>query len=361
VEALLKRIDRHLVQPSMGLLPPLSPMEFSGDIERILVIRPGGLGDALLLLPSLVVLHGAYPHAELVVLAEPRNAQAFSLLPFSCRVVNYTRMDRLLALFMEPPFDVVIDTEQWYGLSALVARFMKGTFKVGFDTSERKCCFHRNIDYSHHEYEVEAFFRLFQPVGVKAPEWWPFVPFQGNVPFYLQPSPVRDGKGRPAIFTGASHLSRRWGKENFLEVVRFLAGDGWKVAVVGGYGEKDDGEYMASSFPDGKVLDCTGSTSLRETVGALSSCSLLITADSSVMHLAWLLRVPTLSLFGPGILEKWAPRGPGHMAVKLDMPCSPCTRFGTVPPCPHDYACMRDLTPEMVVEALRDFMASLEG
>jgi len=85
-----------------------------------------------------------------------------------------------------------------------------------------------------------------------------------------------------------------------------------------------------------------------------------VTADSGIMHLAAIMGVPTLSLFGPGIVEKWAPRGEAHLVVKLDLPCSPCTRFGTVPPCPHGYACMRDLEPGMVVEALKDFLAGLE-
>ena len=350
---ILKTLDNRLVRPSLWRLPPLTPSAPPGEVKRILVIRPGGLGDAILLLPALIVLKEAYPQAALVVLAEARNAQAFSLLPFHCRVIDYTSPVQLLSLLTGPAFDLVIDTEQWYGLSALVARMVKGRFKLGFGTNFRGRCFHRALDYSHYEYEVEAFSRLLKPLGIEPPCWWEMVPFR-------YPSGKRISSGPlAAIFPGASHPSRRWGKERFLEVARFLVGKGWKVAVVGGPGEVEDGAYISSRLPPGKAFDYTGSTSLIKTAEVLASCRFMVTADSGIMHLAWLLGVPTLSLFGPGIVEKWAPRGPQHLAVRLDLSCSPCTRFGMVPPCPHDYYCMRGLSSQMVIEALEEFLLRL--
>ncbi len=325
--------------------------EIPGKLERVLVIRPGGLGDALLVLPFMMALRALYPRADLWVLAEPRNAQPFSLLPFPCRVLLYTCPWELASLLLGPSFDAVIDTEQWYGLSALVARFARSPFRVGFGTNVRKGCFNVSVDYCQEEYEAQVFFRLLEPWR-KEFLWWEWLP------------PVLDSGGKKedswiAIFPGASHPSRRWGKDRYLEVARFLVGMGLKVAVVGGPGEKEEGEYVASALSPGRVANATGARSLRESMEILGRCRGLVTADSGIMHLAALMGLPTLSLFGPGIVEKWAPRGKGHMVVKLDLPCSPCTRFGTVPPCPRDFACMRDLTPDMVIEALKDFLRNL--
>ena len=317
----------------------------------MLVIRPGGLGDALLVLPFMMALKALYPRADFWVLAEPRNAQAFSLLPFPGRVLLYTRPGELVSLLLGSSFDAVIDTEQWYGLSALVARFVKSPFRVGFGTNARKGCFNVPVDYCQEEYEAQIFFRLLEPWGKEFP-WWEWLP------------PGLDSGGKKedtwiALFPGASHPSRRWGKDRYLEVARFLVGMGLKVAVVGGPGEKEEGEYVASALSPGRVADATGARSLRETMEILGHCKALVTADSGIMHLAALMELPTLSLFGPGIVEKWAPRGEKDLVVKLDLSCSPCTRFGTVPPCPRDFACMRDLTPDMVIEALKDFLRNL--
>ncbi len=359
---ILKALDNRLIRPFLGKLPPLTTSGPPDNVRRILVVRPGGLGDALLLLPAMVALRDTYPQGELVILAESRNAQAFSFLPFSCGAVNYASPSQLFSLLIDSSFDLVVDTEQWYGLSALVVRMVRGRFKVGFGTNGRARCFHKIVGYSHHEYEAEAFFRLLEPLGIKPPDWCQVVPlvFQGVHHTHTNPFPSGgEGRALAALFPGASHPARRWGKERFLEVARFLVGEGWKVAVVGGVKEREEGEYISSHLPQEWVLNYTGSSSLMDTAKVLKTCRFLFTADSGIMHLAWLLGVPTLSLFGPGIVEKWAPRGSKHLALRLDLSCSPCTRFGTVPSCPYDFACMRDLTPEMVIEALKGFLRNL--
>ncbi len=353
----LKVFDNRVARPLLRFLPPLPSREAPEEVKRVLVIRPGGLGDALLLLPFLGAFRKVHPQAEFWVLAEPRNAQAFYLLPFPCRGLCYTEPAHLLAV-LGTSFDVVVDTEQWYGLSALVARLVKARFRVGFGTNARARCFNRPVDYAQMEYEAQAFMRLLEP-WVEPPFWWDV-----RLPLFVSRTLSSVSRTDPlsiAIFPGASHPSRRWGKERYLEVARFLVGKGLKVVVVGGPGEKEEGEFIVSSLPLGRAMDATGSGSLKKTADILARCKALVTADSGIMHLAALMDMPVLSLFGPGIVEKWAPRGEGDLVVKLDLPCSPCTRFGTVPPCPYHYACMEDLSTEMVVTALEEFLARLEG
>lgn len=127
----LKVFDNGVARPLLRFLPPLPPREAPEEVKRVLVIRPGGLGDALLLLPFMLAFRKVHPQAEFWVLAEPRNAQAFSLLPFPCRLLSYSRPWEMGALLMGSTFDAVIDTEQWYGLSAWVARWMRGGVQGG--------------------------------------------------------------------------------------------------------------------------------------------------------------------------------------------------------------------------------------
>ncbi len=303
-----------------------------------------------MLLPFMEALRHFYPGAEFWVLAEPRNVQAFSLLSFPCRTLNYTSPSDFFTLF-RMDFHVVVDTEQWYGLSALVARLVQAHFRVGFGTNVRAGCFNRAVGYCQKEYEAQAFFRLLEPWGREF-FWWDWIP-----PGLTS---VRRSEGSwAAIFPGASHPSRRWGETRYLEVARYLVDKGWGIVMVGGPKERREGEFIASRLPSSRVRNATGSVDLKETMRNLAACRFLVTTDSSIMHLAALMGIPTLSLFGPGIVEKWAPRGEDHLVVRLDLPCSPCTRFGTVPPCPRQFACMRNLTPEMVVEALEGFLERL--
>jgi ADP-heptose:LPS heptosyltransferase len=57
-----------------------------------------------------------------------------------------------------------------------------------------------------------------------------------------------------------------------------------------------------------------------------------------------------LSLFGPGIQKKWAPRGQGHVVINKNLDCSPCTKFGYTPRCKKNAECMKRITVDEVVE-----------
>ena len=80
-------------------------------------------------------------------------------------------------------------------------------------------------------------------------------------------------------------------------------------------------------------LILAGMTSLAETAAVIQKCALLVSGDSGVLHIAAGLGVPTVSIFGPGRVEKWAPQGEHHVVVTKRLTCSPCTMFGTTPPC----------------------------
>ena len=55
---------------------------------RVLVVRPGGIGDAVLLLPMLRALREAVPGSAVDVLCESRNAPVFELSGLADRVLR---------------------------------------------------------------------------------------------------------------------------------------------------------------------------------------------------------------------------------------------------------------------------------
>jgi len=88
---------------------------------------------------------------------------------------------------------------------------------------------------------------------------------------------------------------------------------------------------------------------LLETTALFDQAKLLISTDSGILHLGVLCNVPTISLFGSGIADKWAPEGEKHIVINKHLDCSPCTKFGTTPPCPNGKACMLKIIPEDII------------
>ena len=320
-------------------------------LKNILFIRPGGIGDAVLLLPVIHELQSIFPDSGIDILCEKRNADVFSFLKHINQIYLY---DRDLELFkcLKNNYDIVIDTEQWHRLSAVVAYLTKAPIRIGFDTNERGKMFTHKIPYSHDDYEVYSFFHLLEPLSDITLDFnidKPFIDSPISVSDPVLSVCVEDNDINIGIFPGASVNERKWGGKKFGEVAQRLQEKGYKIIILGSKADRIDAEKI-KTFADASV-DLTGKTTLRDIAAILMRCRLLITADSGIMHIAYAVGTPTVSLFGAGIEKKWAPRGQKHIVLNKYLQCSPCTKFGYTPGCPRGILCLQDIGIEDVLQA----------
>jgi lipopolysaccharide heptosyltransferase II len=347
---LMKKLDALLGRLAVSLLTPPARYAVPPDISSILLIRPGGIGDAVLLAPAIRSLKNNYPHVRITILAERRNAGVFSLVSGVDETLCYDS-PREFYKALRGRYDVVIDSEQCHRLSALVARFVRAPVKIGFNTNERRRMLTHLIPYSHEEYEALSFVHLMGSMGIGEEEVNRDAPFL-NVPDSALKSAdnfLKAFAGKPIVlfFPGASIVERRWGTERYNLLSNRLSEDGYMTVVVGGSEDREDGKLIAGAGG----LNLAGMTTLAETAALIACSCLLISGDSGVLHLAVGLNIPTVSLFGPGIAAKWAPVGEKHVVLNRNLSCSPCTRFGTTPPCPYGVRCMVEITHDEVMSA----------
>lgn len=334
-------------------------LEPPSSVTSIFIIRPGGIGDAALLAPAINAIRDTYPHANITILAERRNAGVFALVPGIDKVLCYDSPRDFLQL-LRSNFDVVIDSEQSHRLSAVVARMVCAPVKIGFDTNERRRMFTHYVPYSHDDYEAASFANLLEPLGispgnVKRAEAFLIIPQKATEKADIM---LESLQNQPfvAVFPGASIAERRWGAERFRRVAEMLAFFGIRTVVIGGIEERAQGEIIAGGAAG---LNLAGMTSLPETAAVLQRSSLLLSGDSGVLHLAVGVGTPTVSLFGPGRARKWAPTGDRHFVINKCLPCSPCTTFGTTPHCQNDTRCMKEISVEETVNAITILLTSV--
>lgn len=347
---LLKTIDRiagKLIVSFIGSKNLTSNNSLS-ELKSILIIRPGGIGDAVLLLPAINMLKTSLPHSNIEILCEKRNAGIFELCNDIKRVFLYDQ-DFELVKCLRNRYDAVIDTEQWHRLSAVISYMIKSPVKIGFDTNERRKLFTHKIAYSHEDYEVYSFLNLIKPLIIFSMEFnteIPFIDIKDKIPskFLLD-----KGKEIIAIFPGATVPERKWGGDKYGLVAKALQDKGYSIIILGSHADKNEAEKIKKQASDS--IDLTGKTSLKETAIILKHCCLLITADSGLMHIAYGVGTPTVSLFGSGIEKKWAPQGKNHITLNKYLPCSPCTKFGYTPPCPNNFKCMNLISVAEVISA----------
>ena len=349
----LKLLDKTVGKVFVGFFPASEKSIIVPEkIRKILFIRPGGIGDLVLLFPAISALAEFFPGAEIDLLCEKRNA---GIAKRTKSVKNIYLYDRGLDIFkcMRNEYDVVIDTEQWHRLSAVTAYLTGAPIRIGYATNERKKLFTHPLPYSHDEYEVYSFFHLIEPLAGKTPSFDPDMPFletPEGFPPGLSFLPQEKRNKLVAVFPGATVRERKWENSKFGRVAEELINKGYAVVILGSVADKRDAEAIRRRA--GGCIDLTGKTTLEEAASVLKACKALLTSDSGLMHVAYAVGTPTVSLFGSGIEKKWAPRGKRHIAINKGPGCSPCTRFGYTPRCPRNVECLSSIKVPEVVEGL---------
>ena len=331
---------------------------------KILVIRPGGIGDAALLYPALRVLRESYKDAEINFLAEKRNAGMLSGCPYIDNLFLYDfRPPVQLIKILRANYDIVIDTEQWHRLTSALSFLTKAPIRAGFATNDRAGLYSHPVSYSHDDYEVYSFLNLVSAVtGRKYDfnECEPFIPVDSNLISGIMSSIMEFGNKKRAlvgVFAGATIAERRWGINRFAELAKSLLGEGVGIVIVGGAPEIKDAGRFEETVGAGNILNFVGKASLMETAAIISKLDLVVTGDTGLMHVSYGVGTPTVSLFGAGIQKKWAPIEKRHLVINKNLPCSPCTRFGYTPKCPFNVKCLNDITVEDVKDAVLSLLS----
>jgi ADP-heptose:LPS heptosyltransferase len=333
----------------------------AGAVRRLLVIRPGGLGDAILMWPMLEVLRAAFPQARLDVLAERRNAGAFGISEPAANVIRYDRSPlRMLAELRRNDYDLVVDTEQYHHLSVLLANALRPRWLCGFDTLGRGRFQTHPVPHAEDVYEALSFLRLAEAVTGQRPAFdaeRPFITVSGAALAWADEAlHTAGGASVVAIMPAAGGSYRLWAPERFAEVARWLIARGHHVVVLAGGDGAEAAQLIAAAAASPMLSNLAGRTTLAQTAAVLSRCRLAISTDTGVLHVAYAVGTPTVSLFGPGLYRKWAPPGRAHRLVRRGLACSPCIRYGVLPLCPYDVACMREITVAGVIGAVEELL-----
>ena len=123
------------------------------------------------------------------------------------------------------------------------------------------------------------------------------------------------------VHPGASVPEKRWPGEAFGRVAKRLIQRGHAVAVTGGSEEKELTRRVAKLAPGS--VDLGGRTDLSTLVALVARADVVVSNDTGPAHLAYALRTPSVTLFGPSTdVERWGPLDRRRHAVLLGDPIS---------------------------------------
>lgn len=329
-------------------------------LQRILLIRPGGMGDMLLLLPALHALRTHLTHVALRIICEKRNVDVLKLAGLDSTAMPYdTRPLAALHMLRCESFNACIDTEQFHHFSAVLARLSRAPVRIGFKINPvRNPLYTHLVNYSPDGHETEQFHRLLRPLGIVIPA--PAFPgILSHLSLPLPPAlpanvPAIIASGRfAALHAGASEPYKQWDLARFIEVAQGLRSKhGLGTILLGDKADRASSELIARHIrkAGGAAESVAGQLSLSGTASVLQRATVVVGADSGLAHLSIALDRRTVVLFGATDSSKWGFTDARRRIVHRELPCSPCCIFGYHKPC-SSVTCMKMLTAGDVLEA----------
>jgi heptosyltransferase-2 len=158
-----------------------------------------------------------------------------------------------------------------------------------------------------------------------------------------------------ALAPGSVWATKQWPSRHFRSLAIALSNRGVPVVLLGGPGERALCDELARDLPG--CLNLAGGVSLRASYQVLRRCRAAVVNDSAPLHLAQAAGVPTLALFGSTVPAfGFGPQGPRDRVLQRELACRPCGRHGHRR-CPlGTLACLEELGPDTVLDALAPWL-----
>jgi len=327
--------------------------------QRILIVAPSWIGDAILSQSLLVRLAAQHPAAAIDIFGAKWVLPVYRRMhevadtienPFGhgqLSLLKRRQMGRRLARRGYTHAYVLPNSLK----SALVPWFAGIGSRIGFTGEMRYGLLtdRRTLDAQRLPLMVERFAWLAQPSGseLERPVTNPRLivrPSEFSETCKLRGLPI---PGRLACFCPGAEYgpAKRWPTAHFAELSRELTKRGFTVWLLGSAADKPTGDEIVDASGNTAANLC-GLTSLDEAVIVLSAAELVVTNDSGLMHVAAALDRPTVAIYGSSSPAFTPPLSAAARVVKLEIACSPC--FARKCPLGH-FDCMNKLDPATVV------------
>ncbi len=271
--------------------------------KRILIIRLSSLGDILLTYPLIKLIKEKEIGTEIHFLVKEEFLDAIKYNQFVDRIITYSRhkQNSIRDQIKENNYDIIIDLQNNFRSRNLycftgnqrIFRFKKPTFKKLLLVK-----FKINLLKDNPSIAVN-YIKSFYPDFNAKPELYFRMPedIESEI---LAKHKIKFNKNMAGFCPGSKHVTKRYPVDKFREVILQLVNKGFEIALLGG---KDDFEICKNLEIHPSVKNFQNENDLLETAVIMKRCRVIISNDSGLMHLASLLQVPVIAIFGSTVRE----------------------------------------------------------
>jgi heptosyltransferase-2 len=323
--------------------------------ERILIVAPSWVGDAILSEPVVAMLRDPLEEPIVDVLAPPWCAPVYQRMRGVGRIIESPFRHGELGLERRRALARELRAHGYTRAFVLPNSFKSALIpwlagiprRIGYGRARGLLLTEaRRLDRKALPRLVDRFAALVVPKGrwVPTPSKPALVADAANASAAVRALTLSTSRPIAILCPGAEYgPAKRWPAEHFMALARRLLDDGYAVWLLGSPNDQAAAMPIASAIAG--VRDLSGRTDLGTAIDLLSLASIVISNDSGLMHAAAAVSRPLVALFGSSSPAYTPPLSPLAHVAKIDIECSPC--FQRECPLGH-FKCMRELSVDTV-------------
>ena len=284
--------------------PEIARLRAENRTCRITIVRSGGLGDTVLLLPTIRLLTHALPNAEITLVGSSWAQQLLSLIPVDVGFVQFgsSELSPLFApggaedragVFAEADL-VIIYTSRERGPLLRNARALCSGKVLDWPVNPSRG--------THAACHFAAALLDREPAVSDIP-----MPV-----LRVRPGTENDQQfsGRTAaVHPGSGGRHKMWPPRMFANFIHELQQREVRVLMLEGPADAAVCSEVVERLPQGVSVLQPGRLPLADCAGRIAACDVYIGNDSGLTHVAAALGVPTVAVFGPTEPSVWRPLG----------------------------------------------------
>lgn len=343
-------------------------------MAKILVIRFSALGDVAMTVPVLCSFARSYPQHQIVVLSRPNMSALFSEAPSNLLFFgvdlkkDYIGIKGLFRLFFrlrKEHFDYIADLHD-----VLRSKFLSFCFRISGvkvacidkERSKKKKLVtqnHKVLEQLTTSFDRYTF--VFRKLGFSFPVSFHSIygDEKGNL---MEIQRITGAKGSGDRWVGLAPFAAHKGKIYPLslqeQVLQILSQKEHVTIFLFGGGKEEIAwlDKWEQMYPH--VVSVAGKLKMQQELALMSHLDVMVAMDSGNMHLASLVGIPVVSIWGAthpyagfmgwGQCEK--------NIIQIELPCRPCSIFGNKPCLRGDYACLMQITPSQIIRKVESFL-----
>jgi heptosyltransferase-2 len=312
----------------------------TSKIHRILMIMMGGIGDMILFTPALAALRKAYPSSTICLLLGPYGAEKViegshlldkKIMISPKKYKGVRGKIKLIQELRKEKFCLSITSTGTNPIKSGLLCYLSGIkYRLGENIEGKGFFYNLKVPFNENSHDVESNLSLIQKLGIKAEEKSLYIHRSLEDKNFAQRffSDLNlKGKIMIGMHPGSGiHQARfrRWPKERFAQLADWIINSyNASVILFGGPEEMSLASEIKAMMRSNPIL-MTGKTTLNQAAALIEKCSLFISNDSGLMHVACAVNTPTIGIYGPTNYKKLGPYSDSARIIRKELDCSPC-------------------------------------